>query len=1359
MSLNSDRNLISNAKKGVDANVARERRAESASKARRDAKSKVIAGLRPKFVHPLKDIHPNFKALGDYNPEDGEYQAAMANLKDIFENPANKTAFPESFKKYFDISFPNLHLNPVLINRLINQFFSESDQENGTRKRNISKLLNDINTFALNVDYIRSDNPDNYATYIENILDMKRELVTKEGETHWAYQQREGKEADPIDDTIRNIKAQFHVDLQNYNLEFHEQISAYKYLNKEITRLETQINEKKQQANPFYEEFFNIGENMEESIEYFKQYFPPGFAEYYLAEYYSNSVNLMQEKWNMWDDFIDLSVALLSDSNRELIMLQNYCASINQYQGLLLKEYLLPAAGAVGAAKFPAAQVGFKKLPRFRNAWELALPEGAGAGTELVTSSVGNQPLFSRGGGMAKQIGGVLEDCDGNIIYPSNPRNQTFKACGLAKSLDELTHDFIGYLGAVELERLIFVYNTYITHVNSELTPGEQAYGLHKFLMKLGENAFSEREWNYYTSVLWYLDNECDDLDKLTIIKMAKVESYPYLTPDVVVDLRGKGYIITLDGTDYLYTKVDNTPIDAEPELGGFTHKIADNATSDAKTYPLVRGVPFGDAANGGARIVTTTTNPLSIVDVKNAAGLMDPKSISGIDMNIMNAPVRNMTDTEIATAATAGNIDIIQQSQNINMADETNGDGTVNIIQYGRTIARNALMGGITTFMGYFKSSLTCTGVKFVISTDGTKFEGVEIATTNTSRSFQLLYGDTTIANISEYHNSKTIKWDVPPTTNPSWLRIWSFARAIFDDLPSALKGKLNADGVSDDEIFTEIVVTLKSFGDSLQVFYKKFWVDWFFNKYPVGFADIPITSTDKNVGGESLLVKSLFWLIGTGIRPHPAYFAKYLQFFGKDSFSAWAMGHAPTAGDRQDGTKTITTTAEVLDDAKKQEKWVYSIRNSLEQLAPDLGDDDAVSYDGAMEDEVEDPTSDVVSLKIQALLETPILNDNGKQVLRTLYNENDDEESLAKLRELALFLEQVLEIVNMTMTPTQATAVTMDTGETESGVGIAQAEPFVPVPTEAENAQIVRKFELLNELLEIKYKTFLNKVVGKLSSPSFNPGAISTYITQVIEHKEFISEKLIAFAKSNMVEGYHSSLTAINKKAAGILTTSAKATSQTLYDIENIKEQELRTSGRQKQSTSRDGAQVVDMLIEEARQKDSKFLVLTENLKQCKQKFKEVCESAEASNRKKKSLLGKIVSATKRTIMGTKQAQAEKAVNAAEKKAATREQKIMDRVYADWKKRKVITADESKSTIISLLTRMGETLSDAVAKMPGLGFGGLGGKKTRRKRNTQKKTNRTKKRRYVTKTAHKKKTKNANRSKKNKTRRKRHY
>jgi hypothetical protein len=48
-------------------------------------------------------------------------------------------------------------------------------------------------------------------------------------------------------------------------------------------------------------------------------------------------------------------------------------------------------------------------------------------------------------------------------------------------------------------------------------------------------------------------------------------------------------------------------------------------------------------------------------------------------------------------------------------------------------------------------------------------------------------------------------------------------------------------------------------------------------------------------------------------------------------------------------------------------------------------------------------------------------------------------------------------------------------------------------------------------------------------------------------------------------------------------------------------------------------------------------------------------------------------------------------------------------------------------------------------------------GGKKTRKKRRIQ--TKRTKKRRYVTKTAHKKKTKNANRSKKNKTRRKRHY
>ena len=54
-------------------------------------------------------------------------------------------------------------------------------------------------------------------------------------------------------------------------------------------------------------------------------------------------------------------------------------------------------------------------------------------------------------------------------------------------------------------------------------------------------------------------------------------------------------------------------------------------------------------------------------------------------------------------------------------------------------------------------------------------------------------------------------------------------------------------------------------------------------------------------------------------------------------------------------------------------------------------------------------------------------------------------------------------------------------------------------------------------------------------------------------------------------------------------------------------------------------------------------------------------------------------------------------------------------------------------------------------------LGYGGKRRTKTMKSRKPP--TKRTKKRRYVTKTAHKKKTKNANRSKKNKTRRKRHY
>jgi len=97
-----------------------------------------------------------------------------------------------------------------------------------------------------------------------------------------------------------------------------------------------------------------------------------------------------------------------------------------------------------------------------------------------------------------------------------------------------------------------------------------------------------------------------------------------------------------------------------------------------------------------------------------------------------------------------------------------------------------------------------------------------------------------------------------------------------------------------------------------------------------------------------------------------------------------------------------------------------------------------------------------------------------------------------------------------------------------------------------------------------------------------------------------------------------------------------------------------------------------------------------------------------------------------------------------------------LMEPVFEDLTDGKDET-DGDRTSRISIRARVHQFLASLTAKNIDVKYTSSGGRKTRKKRRIQ--TKRTKKKRYVTKTAHKKKTKNANRSKKNKTRRKRHY
>ena len=78
----------------------------------------------------------------------------------------------------------------------------------------------------------------------------------------------------------------------------------------------------------------------------------------------------------------------------------------------------------------------------------------------------------------------------------------------------------------------------------------------------------------------------------------------------------------------------------------------------------------------------------------------------------------------------------------------------------------------------------------------------------------------------------------------------------------------------------------------------------------------DTYISSTDKNVGAESLLIDSPFIINGTGIRPHMALFKENKRFFDEESFNYNLSDKGSPINDKSspnkmkfDTTKTITT------------------------------------------------------------------------------------------------------------------------------------------------------------------------------------------------------------------------------------------------------------------------------------------------------------------------------------------------------------------------------------------------------------------------------------------------------------------
>jgi hypothetical protein len=382
---------------------------------------------------------------------------------------------------------------------------------------------------------------------------------------------------------------------------------------------------------------------------------------------------------------------------------------------------------------------------------------------------------------------------------------------------------------------------------------------------------------------------------------------------------------------------------------------VTDNATSKIKLLPLVDGKLPTD------KTITTDMNTQFLSEmheIKYAPGLIDPACVGPYN-------VSEFTKALDITSENILRINKIQALENINA--------------HLAFKAREFLIDGINAFMGYFGVPLGSCVQKGVIppelltrrteylletTVDNTllddinnqdpnmnvisfniinvsgveKFDGINFNLLpvggGTQQTIQLRFGDYTIKNICAFvkkykNNNAIIPYNLVITDNTaSHIRLHTFAKAIYDRIePGFLSSVVGAgaDKLTQDQLLTEIIISIKSFGDSLQVYYTK--------RLQELYPDMYISSSDKNVGAESLLLDSNFILNGTGIRPHLSFFNDKLNFFGEQSFLNTLKGAIGVPGETEyDTCLTITTNIGLLNEDKL---WT-SIINSIIQLQP---------------------------------------------------------------------------------------------------------------------------------------------------------------------------------------------------------------------------------------------------------------------------------------------------------------------------------------------------------------------------------------------------------------------------------------
>jgi hypothetical protein len=521
---------------------------------------------------------------------------------------------------------------------------------------------------------------------------------------------------------------------------------------------------------------------------------------------------------NGFNNFIDLFVSLVSESNRDLLMLDIHTLNIESIYSTFEQAILDQENDLVS----PVAQGTIRLLSQHQEAPRFVYTSSSGS-----SSGSGSGPI---GGKKRRQKGGAPNDfCLGNIDESSDlVDKQAYYTLCLSKTRDELKHDF--NFNKETMNRLLKIYDSTINNFVQGLrdsTKTSETSKIIDFIDLLNTYSVgSDSEWNYYTSVLQTMDKQCNKLEELTMTKVASLDKYPYLNTTFAKD---NGYIVNLKGKDYLYMAIDTNPVVPLFDFKDVCTSVKDNATADFKLYPLLYETVNETDLNNFAD---------SLIDFYYAPGMIDPKTTGPYPKTNFTANPNigkiKLFPTTIPDLDTYKRIlNEIQLSQDIN--NETEGANN----------SRIDMMNGINSFMRYFGANFgLATGpivdsntVRFIEIQDGTKYSGIQFVIPSVTNPIQIQIGDTTIDNVTNFVNrfDGIIPLGQGQIQEESWKRLHNFGTVILSLIPPAILTTIlnNIDtsfnnpqidqSTQRSYLLTEIIITLKSFGDSFQVYYSK--------------------------------------------------------------------------------------------------------------------------------------------------------------------------------------------------------------------------------------------------------------------------------------------------------------------------------------------------------------------------------------------------------------------------------------------------------------------------------------------------------------------------------------------------------